>query len=168
MTFNEVKGKVANFLRNSRSEDLSDVLNAYFAGIPKESHIGEAEELLVLLVERTAKTQTRADMVNSGSPGVIAMGMPYAYPLLLTVLGWWVNAVYNTGTAAELTLEEKVVLHKRLKDGIFCWDWQGYDEHRYDYLLDRLVPPEPSRKQQSKSKPPQGILRRLKLFFCSL
>jgi len=165
MSFNEVKGKVANFLRDS-SGDPSDVLNAYFAGIPEESRIGEVEELLVLLAERTARPQTRADMINSGSPGVIAMGMPYAYPLLLTVLGWWVHAVFKTGTAKELTPEEKVALHKRLKGGIFRWDWQGYDEHHYDYLLDRLVPPKPSREQQSETKPPQGILRRLKLFFC--
>lgn len=162
MTFNEVKGKVANFLRNSRSEDPSDVLNTYFAGIPKESRIREAEELLVLLVERTSKPQMRADMINSGSPGVIAMGMSYAYPFLLTVLSWWVHAVFDTGTATELALEEKVALHKRLKDGIFRWDWQGYDEHRYDYLLDRLVPPKP----QLQSNPPRGILRRIKLFFC--
>lgn len=161
MDFNEVKGKVANFLRDSRSGDPSDALNAYFAGIPEESGIGEAEELLVLLVERTARPQTRADMINSGSPGVITMGMPYAYPLLLTVLGWWVHAVFKTGMTKELTPEEKVGLHKRLKDGIFRWDWQGHDEHRYDHLLYRLVPPEPSPEQQSK----RGRLRRLKLFF---
>ena len=162
MTFNEVKGKVADFLRSSRSGDPSDVLNAYFASIPAESRIGGAEELLVLLVERTARPQTRADMINSGSPGVISMGLPYAYPLLLTVLGWWVYAVYDIVIAEELTLEEKVALHKRLKDGIFRWDWQGYDKHHYDHLLDRLVPPEP----QLQNNPPRGILRKIKLFFC--
>jgi hypothetical protein len=162
MTFNEIRNKVVNFLRNSRNEDPSDVLNAYFSDIPKESCIGEAEELLVLLAEGTARPQARVDMINSGNPGVIAMRTSYAYPLLLTVLSWWVYAVYDTGTVAELTLEEKVALHKRLKDGIFRWDWQGYDKHRYDHLLDRLVPFEP----QLQSNPPPGILRRIKLFFC--
>ena len=166
MTFNEVKVRVSNFLRDQKSGNPSDVLNTYFAGIPEESRIGKAEELLTLLVDRTTKPQTREDVIGSGSVGVIVLGLPYAYPLLLTVLGWWVYAVYYTGTAKELTLEEKLALHKRLKDGIYRWDWQGYDARRYDYLLDRLVPPEPSKEQHSQGKAPYGLLRRLKLFFC--
>jgi len=161
MTFQEVKVQVANYLHYSGSGDPTDVLNAHFTSIPEESRIEEAEELLTLLVERTARPQTRSDMVNSGSVGVIATGMPYAYPLLLTVLGWWVGAVYHTGTVTELTTGEKLALHKHLNDGIFRWDWRGYDANQYNYLLDRLVPPEP----QPQSKPARGILQRLKLLF---
>ena len=82
------------------------------------------------------------------------MQMHYAYPLLLTVLGWWVNAVFNTGTTTELALEEKAALRKRIEDGIFRWDWRGVDSHYYDHLLNRLVPPEP----QPQSKSTHGVL----------
>lgn len=166
MVFEEVERQVKNFLSNSANEDPASDLNVFFTELSKERRIESAEKLLIPLVERTARPQTHQDMINSRSVGVIAMRMPYAYPLLITVLGWWVYSVHDTETATELTTEEKLALHKRLKDGLSRWDWLGYDAHSYDHLLNRLVPPEPSQEQQLPSKPSNGILRRLKLFLC--
>jgi hypothetical protein len=170
MTFSEIKGEVTSFLNDSRSGDPSGRLNAYFSGInayfsgiSEEARIGEAEELLNLIAEQTARPQSNAEMINSGSPGVIAMGIPYAYPLLLTVLGWWVFAVLKTGTKTELTAEEEATLHKRLKDGITRWDWLRCDDHHYDPLLNQLVPPQLQPQQQQSRIP--GILARIKQFF---
>jgi hypothetical protein len=142
ISFNDLKAMVANFLRNSKNADPSNALNEYFGSIPEEQRIKEAEELMILLVNRTAKPQTKEDAINSGNIGVITMGLPYAYSLLLTVLSWWVYAVYHTGTAKELTLEEKQALRQRLKDGIYRYDWLGADPRHYDSLLDQLVPAE--------------------------
>jgi len=137
-TFREVKAKIEQYLGNSKTEDPYNVVNRYLEQIPVEKRISETEELLTLIGEAmTKQPNTLEDRCRSGSPGVIVMGSHYAYPLQLTLLGWWVYA--HLDTAKGLTPEDKRVLYDHLKKGINRFDIYGHDRDRYDYLIDRLV-----------------------------
>jgi len=165
MDFERLKSEVKHFGYDSTRENPSDAVNAYFSrtDIGAEDRIWQAEQLLDFLAKAVAQPQTYQDKINSGSPGVICMNIHFAYPLLLTVLGWWVDTLFYTETAKELTQEEKGVLYSRLNVGLRRWDWNRLDEGRYDGLLRQLLPPKPPKAPEEK-KP--SILKRLVLSFC--
>lgn len=161
MTFEEVRDSVVLFLRDSRSGDPIDLLSSYFGGLSETERIMPAEELLDLLAEGTRRPFTYEDTIRSGSPGVITMRLHYAYPHLLTVLGWWVWATHSTHmkTTGGLTSEAKALLHEYLTVGIEQWDWDRRDHARYASVLRSLLPPPPPKPQEEKSPP--GFLCRI-------
>ncbi len=147
-TFGEIRDRIEQYLRDSKTENPYNVVNQYLEQISVERRISEAEELLTLIRKAmTKQPNTLEDRYRSGSPGVIVMGSHYAYPLQLTLLGWWVYA--HLDAVKDLNPEDKRALHNRLIEGINYFDVYGHDRDRYDYLIDGLVEtPETPKKQK--------------------
>lgn len=157
-TFDDIKRKVAQYLDNSRNADPSDEVIAYFNNIPHGRRIKEAANLLNLIKAGMAKTKE----VNpfSGNIGVIVLGLHYAYPLLLTLLSYWVNAVYKNTMSIETGEGYHVGLYMELYEGINKWDEKGMSKGYYNHLMDPLIPHE----QPETVKKPGRFGRLLALF----
>ena len=159
ITFDQVKTMVEEYLRDSSRDDPYEVVNDYLKKIPVPDRLSKVKELMILIKEAMiTKAQTTEDLCRSGSPGVIVLGTHYAYPLQLSLLGYWVYD--NLDTAGNLTVEGKSALHDRLRKDIDSFDVFGEDKNRYDYLLDRLIQAT-EKPVKEKSRETQGFFSRL-------
>lgn len=168
MLFDKVKEMVQAYLQGEDSGTY-DVVNQYLNSIytDKERLARETHELLQLLRDGIlGKQPTNETSVRLGNPGTITMGLHYAYPLLVTVLGYWVGALVDLALSQNLSEEQRKVLRSSIEAEIFHFDVHGWEvrEKRHEYLLRRLFdPPQPELpKVQPKLSLRQKLLSFLK------
>jgi len=159
MLFDELKEMVRTYLQGEDSGTY-DAVNKYLTSIyaDKERLAQETHELLHLLRNGIiGKQPTREDSVRLGNVGTITMGLHYAYPLLVTVLGYWVGARVELALAQNLNEEQRKNLRTSIEKEIVYFDVHGWEvrEGRHEYHLRKLfIPsePEPSQVQPKPSR----------------
>ena len=141
MALDEVRNLVSTYIDDVKNRQLYNKICEYLDSIEGKQKEIESETLLDFARDKLiSKRYSKRDACRSGSPGVVVLELHHAYPLLLTLLGYWVNAVWKNGWKENLSAERKRVLYDCLRQGIDYWDFRGLDRDRYDYLLDRLLP----------------------------
>jgi len=141
MTLDAVRNLVSANIDDVKNRHLYNKICEYLDSIESKQKEIESETLLDFARDKLlSKRCNKRDACKSGSPGVVVLKLHHAYPLLLTLLGYWVNAVWKNGWKENLSAVEKRALYDRLRQGIDYWDFKGLDRDRYDYLLDRLLP----------------------------
>ncbi len=157
MLFNEVKGLVQAYLQGEDSGTY-DAVNKYLTSIytDKERLAQETHELLQLLRDGILKKQpTREDSVRLGNVGTITMGLHYAYPLLVTILGYWVGACVNLALNQNLKEEQRKDLRTSIEKEIVYFDVHGLEvqEGRHEHYLRKLFIPSKPEPSQVQPKP---------------
>ena len=147
MDFMGVKQQVRTYLEGRGRTDIHEVVNGYLGSIynDKERLAREAKQLLSLLQVGVGQPYTQEQAVRFGNVGTIAMGTHYAYPLLITVLGYWIDAECSVAIAKNLGEEERKDIRADLERQMRDFDVYGREvaEGRQDHHLNRLYTPPP-------------------------
>jgi hypothetical protein len=157
MLFDKVKEIVQTYLQGEDSGTY-DVVNKYLTSIyaDKERLARETHELLQLLRDgMLGKQPTSEASVRLGNVGTITMGLHYAYPLLVTVLGYWVGARVDLALTQNLNEEQRKALRTSIEKEIVYFDVHGLEvrEGRHEYRLRKLfIPPKEEENPQVQPK----------------
>ena len=168
MNFEQIKVRIRLYLEGKGGDDIYDIVNGYLRGIfdEKERMAQEGKALVSLLQGGVSQSFTQEDAVRFGNVGTIVMGMHYAYPLLVTVLGYWVEAECSIAIAKDLGEEERKEIRSDIERWIEHFDVYGWEvrERHHDYLLDRLFVPSPPPSPPSPPTKPSILQRVLAIF----
>lgn len=154
--FAQVKREVQAYLISPKAGDPYEVVNTYFEttwGLarwcPEASD--EATVLLKAIRTRSIEPTERHFDPRYGFVGTIAMGLPYFYPLNLTILGWLVYG--RVGSAKNLDSQSKTGIAMAILDQVREFDVIGYDHKRHtDYVRRALL-------SQPEETPQNGLIQ---------
>lgn len=142
-TFQDIKGRLAVYLRDPKSGDPYNLINQYLGDAQSSRDWGvvrgEVDDLLYTMRKRMDQERNPQADIEHGTAGTITLGLPYYYPLNLTVLSYFVHGEVDSVKNAEQ--DTKTNLMRAFSPIVGYYDPYGYDVDRnLTYMQGTLFP----------------------------
>ncbi|MDO8583527.1 MAG: hypothetical protein Q7R51_03270 [bacterium] len=154
-SFPEIVRKLQVYLVDPSSEYPYDFINTYFNSTADsqspEHRAQNAERLLTIMKNRMREQINPHWDIEHGNMGSIATGLPYFYPLNLTVLSWYLYSELDVDRVRNLDEKQKMETAEMLRGKASEYDPYGVDKGKNNDLINRYLFPV---SKISQEKPP--------------